>query len=195
MAKKKTFKRTELSHVVKSIKPGSNLLAQNANLCDTGIDQTSDLYAWCMSFVFDVRLPIEIRLLIDLILSSGCRISELLNNDGVIVRKNGMIEVYQSKTKKKIVFRSANYNSYFMQYAGNRYRGFNIYSRFQIYRLFKKLGFSVLFDGNSKASVCHLPRHLNALLTYESTNDINDVKTALNHSNSKTSLSYVKKIK
>lgn len=185
----------QLSLLVNSINPASNPLAQNTNLCDTGIDKASELYAWCMSFVFDLTLPIEIRLLIDAMLSSGCRISELLNKDGIIVRKNGMICIYQSKNKKQLVFRSANYNSFYMNYAGNYYRGFTIYSRFQIYRIFKKLGFSVLFDQNSKSSVCHLPRHLQGMLTFASTNDINDVQIALNHSNVNSSKHYVKKIK
>lgn len=195
MAKKKTFRRTELSHVVKPTKSDSNLPAQITNQCDVADCLATETYAYIMRFVNDNRLPIELRLLIDLLLSSGCRISELLAPQGFIVRKNGLIELYASKNKVKHVFRSANFDSYLMNFAGSYYRGLSNYSRFQIYRLFKKLGIYATFENNTKMSVTHLPRHVVGSLTYQSTNDMADVKHVLNHKSINSSEYYVKKIK
>lgn len=195
MAKKKTFKRTDLSHVVKSEKSRSNLPAPNVNQCDALGDEEIKLYASIMKYVFDNSLPIELRLIIDLLLSSGCRISELLGKNGFIVRLNGIIVVEQPKNKQNIYFRSINFNSYLMQYAGKRYFGLSIYSRFQVYRIFKKMGIYAQFEGISKLSVCHLPRHLQGVLTYMSTNSLNEVQKELSHKSIKSSESYVKKIK
>lgn len=188
-------KITSLTQEQLSVKSLSKLPAQNAILCEPGVSRESALYASIIAIINDNRIPFDIRLLIDLMLSGGLRVSEVISLRGIDVRLDGKLVVFQSKNNQYVVIRSINFNAFWLAYGRGNFFRFAVYSRFSIYRIFKKLGISAEFENMSKSSVCHLPRHLVGALVYQSTNSIEEVKKELSHKNQHSSKSYIKNVK
>jgi len=177
------------------VKPVSALPAQSVIPCDPRNDRLIQMQRLITGYIADQRLPISIRLLLDIMLSGGCRVSEVIQPGGFMVLPTGAVKIYQSKTKSTHIFNLTHLTSVIDKYKGGNCILCSGYSRFQIYRLFKKMGIESTFDGLSKSSVCHLPRHLVGALTYTTDHNLQDVAKVLNHANQKNSLYYVKKTK
>jgi len=189
------MKQKTLSFPLRPVDAVVDLPAHNAILCAPAVSFESQMYQYLTNCINNQAITIEYRIILDLLLSSGCRISAIVNQAGLIVRLNGLIVAHETKTKQDIVFRSINFNDYFMQFAGMRYSDLTSYNRYMVYRLFKKYGISAQILDNSKSSVTHLPRHLVGSLTMQSTSDINDVSLVLSHKSIKSSHTYGKAIK
>lgn len=171
---------------------GSILVAQNAKLCVPGNVPGLPEYEYLIKIIEDTRLSFVIRLLIDFMLSSGCRVSAAIYQQGFFVRYGGTIDVYEPKTKQHVIFRSIYFNSYYSRLPVGYCRQFTHLSRFQVYRVFVKLGINYSFEGSVNNTVTHAPRHIVALTTISSTGNINDVKEVLKHKSSKSSENYVR---
>jgi len=189
------MKQNTLSFPLRPVDAVMNIPAHNAILCAPALSFESEMYLYLSDCINNPAITFEYRLILDLLLSSGCRVSAIINPSGLIVRLNGLIVASETKTKQDIVFRSINFNDYFMQFAGNRFSLLTSYNRFMVYRLFKKYGISAQILDNSKSSVTHLPRHLVGSLTMQSTSNINDVSLVLSHKSIKSSHTYGKAIK
>lgn len=189
------MKQNTLSFPLRPIDAVSSLPAHNVIVCAPTLSFESEMYQYLTDCVNNPAITFEYRIILDLLQSSGCRVSAIINSSGLIVRLNGLIVAHETKTKQDIVFRSINFNDYFMQYAGQRFLLLTGYNRFMVYRLFKKYGISAQILDNSKSSVTHLPRHLVGSLTMQSTSDINDVSLVLSHKSIKSSHTYGKAIK
>lgn len=171
---------------------GLSLPAQNAKLCAPGEVPGLPEYEYLIKLIEDTRLSFIVRLLIDFMLSSGCRISAVIYQQGFFVRYGGILDVYEPKTKQHVVFRSIFFNSYYSHLKVGYCTQFAHLSRFQVYRIFVKLGINYSFEGSVNNTVTHAPRHIVALTTISSTGNINDVKDILKHKSSKSSENYVR---
>jgi len=181
-----------LSFRVKSV---LTTLAPTTKLCDPGVDHELRYYDYIVELITKSNLTIDLKCLLDIMLSSGCRVSEVISNKGIEVRLDGSLVLYQSKTKKYLITKTQYHANYLKKWRGGRYLNLCQYSRFQIYRIFKKYGLEAQFEGSTYSSVTHIARKLNGALLYADTHNIDDVAKSLNHSNNKNSEFYVKKIK
>lgn len=122
----------------------------------------------------------------------GLRISEVLGIRPYDITSGGFIKINGSKGSASRLIACTLYADFFKQCKRNGAYPFNMYNRFVIYRLYKKHGISHKFDGNEKASVTHLPRHLLALQANQVEDETGIVTDALRHKSSKNKGYYVK---
>ena len=99
------------------------------------------------------------KLLFELLIFYGLRISEALYFDHTNITNDGLIKIKGLKGSSSRIL----YIRHNREYLINNYLYSlplaNIYSRFYVYRLFKKLGIYQRFNINSHFSVTHYFRH------------------------------------
>jgi integrase len=191
----KQKKYPDLYPITLRVKSVPTLPAPTTNLCDHGVDRELRYYDYIVELITTSSLTADLKCLLDVMLSSGCRVSEAISKRGIEVRLDGSIVIYQSKTKKYLVTRTQYHSDYLKKWRGRKYMSLSEYSRFQVYRIFKKYGLEAQFEGSTYSSVTHLARKINGALIYANTGNLDDVAKSLNHSNKKNSEYYVKKIK
>jgi integrase len=127
----------------------------------------------------------ELACLVDFLIATGCRVSEALRIKPYDITIGGRIILKGSKGSKSAQYCVPECSQYFISCKKSGREPFGSFSRFQIYRIFKKHGISHTFGENQKASVTHLPRHIMALDITATTEDKQIVSDALRHKNEK----------
>jgi integrase len=121
---------------------------------------------------------------------SGCRISEVLAIRGYDISTNGLIKIKGKKGSNDKIIRITQNISHCKTIPKNLNMPFKIYSRFFIYRLFKKIGLIYKSYGNINNSVTHYFRKSVALEAYNISKDQQDIKLVLNHKSIKSAHYY-----
>ena len=164
--------------------------AQSTTSCAPGNAQISAIESKVIYLIGSKSLSVQDRLLIDLLYFNGLRISEALNICYSDIRKDGSIFVKGLKGSENRLIRSVYFNSYltslFNLFEGRLFTT----SRFYYYRLFKKLGLYLHFEGNSVNSVTHVFRHIYASSIMSDTGDLDLVKRQVGHKSIKTTAIY-----
>jgi integrase len=158
--KKSLFKTPKSAGVNSVLSP----CTQSASLCELDNNQLSALNA-CLYFIYSNPKAATLeRVLVDLMLSGGLRISEVLNPAGFKVNMLGQVYVIGSKgSENKLV------TPLFMRewWLANKCNGFNPffnYSRFAVHRMFVRNGIFLCGSSGYKNKTTHSLRHLNVAL-------------------------------
>jgi len=126
---------------------------------------------------------------------SGCRISEVLKVSWRDIVNESEIIVHCDKgslPKRVYVPEMSAFLPRFKKYMINPFEGV---SRFQMYRLYRRLGISVENGPNKKKSVTHAFRKEYAQSTYDTSNSIEITRDILGHKNTTSTNHYVKRKK
>lgn len=106
------------------------------------------------------RYSIIEAIMIDLLLSNGCRISEALSVESSNILDSKTVWVKGSKGSCDRILHLC-YTSFPFEFIrGNTGRLFFGRDRFYFYRVFKNLGINERITGNRNRAVTHLPRHM-----------------------------------
>lgn len=182
-------KNSALSVGTKSVKKPS---AHNAILCElqetfTPVVQkalflSSELSPW----------PLSLRVLIDLQLHFGLRVSEVLKINYPDLMPLGRIRI---KASKRGVSRIINYTDRYGYLEFCRKTGtspFADYNRFFIYREYRKNGIMLFHEKDKKYSVTHAFRHLLVTMLRKDIADKSLISDVLGHKSKKSIESYIK---
>jgi integrase len=134
-------------------------------------------------------------LLIDLLYTNGCRISEILAIRTTDIRNDGTVFIHGLKGSSDRIIHST-YNSEIL--IAMRNSNICIYqdvSRYYYYRLFKKLGLYFAFSDDSKNTVTHSFRHNYITKLQLEYKDIDFTRTQVGQKSQNSTLHYIKKSK
>jgi len=185
-------KESALSIGNKSVKTPS---AHNAILCEVqelftpiirkALFLSSKLSPW----------PISLRVLIDLQMRFGLRISEVLRINYSDLMPLGQIRIKASKRGKSRIINYSDDYDYLRFCRANGVKPFGDYDRFFIYREYKKQGIMLFHEKDKKYSVTHAFRHLLVTMLRNEVEDNSLISDVLGHKSRKSIESYIVKKK
>lgn len=164
--------------------------AQTTKLC-TGLNQGESL----INDILTKRKEIikKDRLLwyiVDLMLNSGCRISEILSIKPHNILLNGSVKIQASKGGNNRIISSSDARNYLIDCKSSGNHPFMDYNRFYIYRAFKKWGIGYVVNGNCNKAVTHAIRHANTEVQREGKVEKSIIQSQLGHTNESTQSHY-----
>lgn len=120
---------------------------------------------------------------VDLLLSGGLRISELISEPTIFVTTTHQIIIKGRKGSNDKIITPLYNVDYWQNYQGWVHNPCYIVSRFSWYRFLKNQGIQLYEKGKKNASVTHVPRKLKAHELY--TNNINEstIQNVIGHKN------------
>lgn len=126
-------------------------------------------------------------------LAGGLRISEVLNIKAhhIINGDTVFVKGLKGSSDKRIFVPEC--SEFLSRCSSNNINPFNGISRFQVYRLWKRLGFVVLKGNGKRNAVTHSVRKLAIQELHNVTNDINSTASAIGHKSSNSTKYYVKR--
>lgn len=133
----------------------------------------------------------SLKAFISLQFQSGARVSDLLKVTYLNITDNLNVIIRQGKGSRAIIVKPADYLEFWTNVRDNRLRPFDLYNRFLIYRLYKKIGIVYNEKGKIHNSVTHAPRKLLAQDVYETSNEITDAQAALGHKSNNSTKYYL----
>ena len=101
----------------------------------------------------------ELWYIIELLISSGARISEVLSISPVDIMRNGNVRVRGKKGSSDRIVVTRDSMDYMLRCRSVGKYPFQDWDRFRCYREFKLLGIGMRFPGKEKQSVTHFFRH------------------------------------
>lgn len=119
--------------------------------------------------------------LIEIQLLNGLRISEALNIHWSRINALGQIHIRGLKGSKDRIVNTGSSAEFFISCLKNQSSPFAYFSRFYVYREYKKLGLSHQFNGRGVCSVTHLFRHLVVKLQRSSSTDYLTIQQFIGH--------------
>lgn len=127
------------------------------------------------------RQNAKLYYLIEFMHASGCRISEALRLLPVDITYSGHVKIKASKgSANRIVF-SGFAREYMISCKSNNVSPWAGYSRFFVYREFRKMGLMVQVSGNKNKSVTHAIRHVVAESMERAGMQLKDTAQLLGH--------------
>ena len=128
--------------------------------------------------------------IIDLLINSGCRITEILSINSTDILPNGTVKIKALKGGQNRIIASSDARDYLINCRTNCVNPFMDYNRFYIYRTFKKIGIKYVHSGNTKDSVTHAFRHANTEIQRKANVESNVIKAQLGHKKKSTQKHY-----
>ena len=161
-----------------------NPSAQTTKLCNDICDQdrVQDDY---VNYLED--LPAEcyvLKMIIEVMQNGGLRVSEALSIKGTDILKSGHIRIKGSKGSDDRIVQVHVTRANYLVFLNQPVKIFDGYSRFWVYREFKKLGIGKRYKGKQKRSVTHYFRQENARLMESSGFDTSIRQKHLGHKSS-----------
>ncbi len=169
-----------------------NPTAHNATLC---ADRTklNPLVSHALALIHDSHSwPESFRVIIDIQLRLGLRISEVLKLVPADLLPLGRIRIRSSKRGKDRILNYSDPFNYLEKCRQLSLLPFRDYNRFYVYREYKKFGIMLYLGDHKKYSVTHLFRHLFATSLDQVVDDRSLISDALGHKSRKSIESYVK---
>lgn len=120
---------------------------------------------------------------VDLMLSGGLRVSELIDAKMVFVNKAGQIYIKGKKGSANKLVSSLYQREYWAKFSGWVVNPCSIVSRFSWYRFLKSQGVYLAEKGKVNMSVTHVPRKLKAFELFEGGFDVEQVAEVVGHKN------------
>lgn len=173
----------------------SNLGAQSTKLLQARDSSTWNIIVKVKELLKDRKLSTSDKLVIELQMLYGLRISSVLNVVGSDVLPNGGIYVKESKGSSNRIVYSMLFNDYVLMKRLSPLCRLNDKSRFYFYRLYKKYGIYDSFNGGVNNSVTHFFRHYLAQVAEDGGVDVADIGGFLGHKNKKSTGYYAGKKK
>lgn len=182
--------KTDLSKV--GIKSVPTLSAHSVSVCiDLSQEEIAVLHK-ARALLVDITVPLHLKLLLGVLLISGCRISEVLvlKHEDIDVFGNVSIKAKKGSLNRVVFVQEAlHFKALYRDLTGLI---FEDYSRFTVRRLFIDWGLYCTFSGNENKSVTHIFRHLYARQIMAHTGEIESVKSGLGHKSQKSTQYYTK---
>ena len=138
-------------------------------------------------------IPYFQKLVIAVLFSSGCRVSEALALRKANFTESGQFVVRGSKRSESAVYQLASFDCFKFRYELINDSLLASLNRWHLYRLLRSLGIYSYFDGNKCASVTHYFRHLIALEQAEASFNSKVTSRTLRHKSLKNVEFYTKK--
>ena len=138
-------------------------------------------------------IPYFQKLVIAVLFSSGCRVSEALALRKANFTESGQFVVRGSKRSESAVYQLASFDCFKFRYELINDSLLASLNRWHIYRLLRAFGVYSYFDGNQYASVTHYFRHLIALEQAKASFEAKVTSRTLRHKSLKNVEYYTKK--
>lgn len=138
-----------------------------------------------------LNVDTTLKAFISLQFQSGARVSDLLKVTYRNITDNLNVIIRQGKGSRAIIVKPAEFEEFWKNVRDNKLSPFDLYNRFSIYRLYKKIGISYDEAGKLHKSVTHAPRKLLAQDIYERSNEITDAQAALGHKSNNSTKYYL----
>lgn len=148
----------------KGVKSGITPSTQFAELCVPENEALLLLKTILYTITLNSAVPLMFKRFLDLQLSAGLRVSELLSPPTFKINYLGQIYVYGSKGSNNKLVTPLFYRSYWSMLAPSVRNPYYGLSRFVMYRLYNKYELSYLHNNNVNKSVTHSIRHLHVML-------------------------------
>lgn len=132
----------------------------------------------------------RLYLLIEFLLSSACRISEALSIQATDITSVGHVKICTLKKGKIRIVPGGLATEYLRKCYRRKAAPWGDWSRFFVYREFKKYGISTRLKGRAKNTVTHLPRHTVAKGIQSAGMEIEMSRQALGQTNLKSTAYY-----
>lgn len=116
-----------------------------------------------------------------LLFESGSRISEILAIRSTDITPAGRIMIKAKKGSRDRIISAGHLGDDLLKLRKRQGLIFGDISRFHVYRSFRSVGLSHIFDGRSKASVTHIFRHLAAMDLEQTEHGKQAITTGLGH--------------
>lgn len=192
MAKKKQSEKLKLwtKHLHKSVPTPT---AQTTTMSQEVNPMFADKIKIASDYLADPKNYIIDKIVIQLLLTNGLRISEVLNITNSDIATDGSILIHSKKGSNIRYVSAGRFSDWIGKnpiYFCSQLKNFN---RFYYYRLFKKIGLAQVLGNNRNASVTHLFRYAFIDKINSMTKNINDTALIVGHKNSKNTLRYEKK--
>ena len=177
------------------LKPVSKSSTQYATLCDIPSGLVS-AYNAAYSALNNCQWLSQLdRFLLECQLLSGCRVSQLLKINYNNISNFGQVLIPGSKGSNQTVVTVTITKDYAISIANNKIQLSGQRNRFYLYRLWKRLGISVLNEGDEKYRVTHALRH--SIISGMSSINVepNVIKNEIGHKNVNSQVAYIHKTK
>lgn len=138
--------------------------------------------------------PDIVKAIAEIMLISGCRVSEALGIKTNSILANGQILLQGLKGSESRLVTPILYNEFWNNFSQDHSSIPAYYSRFFFYRLFKKYGISAQLSANSRSSVTHVLRYIYISNLLESGVDLVAIQNIIGHKSYKSTLHYVQKL-
>lgn len=134
--------------------------------------------------------PVFLKAIIELMLLNGLRVSEVLNIKGADISASGIILVKGLKGSNNRFCSVSIYRDFWIKRRKIPETLGAVYSRFFLYREFKKLGISLLTNNSSKQAVTHAFRHMLVTGALSIEKDFTAAKNLVGHKSTKSTHHY-----
>lgn len=195
MTKKKTASRLvdfqQLTPLTARSNTAPTLAAQSAVLCSPDTATEALQKSVESRIVLNTDLPVMLRAVCELLLMTGCRISQALNVKPSNISKNGTIKIEAAKGGNENIYRSTRFSNFWLDYRISRDLISNNYNRFFFYRLFIRYNCVLHTPLHSNKKVCHALRYCITADVAALTSNKATIKNILGHKSEKTQDYYV----
>lgn len=164
--------------------------AHSSDLCCLGISDSAAQFDYYVK-VYSLSSCSQIdKLLIEIMWSSGCRVSEALRLKYTDFSRSGLFKITASK-KSNATFARITYNlPYLLAHISTSGYIFHGISRFYVYRLFKKMNLILCTSRIGNNSVTHYFRKQLAADAYHLGNSLENITTVLGHKSANSAIYY-----
>jgi len=177
-----------LSHHTRSI---SNISAQFNKLYSSGRQEDFVLSDPLTGQVFHYSEMGVFKYILAIMFIGGLRVSDVLNIRAKDILPSAQIVIKQSKGSESKIIRVPELENYLNNCKKALRDPFFGISRFQVYRMFKKVGLGTTFGKTINESVTHYPRKVFAKVINQGTQDLELVQRSIGHRNKKSTGYYV----
>lgn len=128
--------------------------------------------------------------LIQFMLASASRVSEALNITPSRITQTGHVKIIAGKGSQNRIVHAGLSVDYFLLCKANSIKPFDGWSRFYVYRQFKRYGIGLHLPGRSNKAVTHSIRHAVAMANVKESFNLTDTQSQLGHKSTRSTKYY-----
>ncbi len=168
-----------------------NVSAQISGLCleaskwDPGARVVGDIVTRCG------QLPQALLAIVYIQAKSGARISEVLKIRNWDMNKRGLVTIQGLKGSKDRLVDASLIMPVLSEWQEKGYNPFRQYSRFQVYRWYKKIGLTGVKQGKNRKATTHIFRYLMARDLQDEGHKLEQISEMLGHKDSDNTQNYL----
>jgi len=174
-------------------KPVPSPSAHYPVLCGLNTAAVASLMERAKAFLSNSAIEIQVRMLTELMMLHGLRVSEVLRINASHISPQGRILIKASKGSRDRWVTSTKFTDLWIGFRANRLNVNDHINRFYIYRLFKKYGLYAAHSQGVYAAVTHVFRKMLALDSFALADSLEDISLALGHQSLNSALYYAPK--
>jgi site-specific recombinase XerD len=156
----KSFNNVGVSSLKQNIKTASTTSAQITTVCDTQKRLETEISSLLEKLGQAFKHSQILGHILDIQISGGCRISEVLQIKAKDITPTGSILIQSAKKGNQRIITTSKSSEFLLTCRKLNITPFFDRDRFWVYREYKKLGILFISKTSSKMSVTHAPRHI-----------------------------------